>query len=108
VLPTDFQGWVDLLHQDFKRNHPKWEFPFNTVSVVPTAKALLPNKLLARFEDESASKKHEDEPPHKKNQDVRDIVVSGRTIKDVPVLFGVYSHSILSSSYQGLICRCGH
>jgi hypothetical protein len=31
VLPTDFQGWVDLLHQDFKRNHPKWEFPFNRI-----------------------------------------------------------------------------
>ena len=33
----------------------------------------LPNKLLARFEDESASKKHKDEPPHEKKQGVRDI-----------------------------------
>jgi hypothetical protein len=95
VLPTDFQGWVDLLHQDFKRNHPGWEFPFNIVSLVPTAKELLPNKLLARFEDESASKKHKDEPPHKKKQDVRDIVVSRQTTKDVPVLFGVHSLSLV-------------
>jgi hypothetical protein len=95
VLPTDFQDWVNLLHQDFKRSHLGWEFPFNIVSFVPTAKALLPNKLLARFEDEPVSKKHEDEPPSKKKQDVRDIVVNGRTTKDVPVLFGVCSHSLV-------------
>jgi hypothetical protein len=87
VLPTDFRDWVDLLHQDFKRNHLGWEFPFNIVSFVPTAKALLPNKLLARFEDEPS--------PSKKKQDVRDIVVNGQTMKDVPVLFGVYSHSLV-------------
>jgi hypothetical protein len=95
VLPTDFQDWVDLLHQDFKRKHLGWEFPFNIVSFVPTAKALLPNKLLACFEDEPVSKKHEDESPSKKKQEVRDIVVNGRTAKDAPVLFGVHSHSLV-------------
>jgi hypothetical protein len=94
VLPTDFQDWVDLLHQDFKRNHLGWEFPFNVVSFVPIAKALLPNKLLARFEDEPVSKKHKDEPPSKKKQDVKDIVVNARTAKDAPVLFGVCRHSL--------------
>jgi hypothetical protein len=95
VLRTDFQDWVNLLHQDFKRNHLGWEFPFNIVSLVPTAKALLPNKLLTRFEDEPVSKKHEDELPSKKKQDVGDIVVNGRTAKDAPVLFGVHSHSLV-------------
>jgi hypothetical protein len=101
AMPTNFQGFVDLIYHDFKMNHPKWDFPFNIVSLVPTAKALsTPIKL---FSDRYTM--DDDKPPMEPNHKInstttnkmmvaRDAVLrNGQIVQNVPALFDVYSIS---------------